>query len=386
MRLGVSYDIVRGGWKFVERGTVNVIFDHMMFDYEDFRDLRGTGAAPGSRAVLHVRRQRRPSLRLVLVLTPCVVASSVTSGTAARRCRRGRCRASAASSTKPSVPASATKSPDVFVGRGVASSVAASRRRQRHRREQRQRRRRFDRGRELDELGRRGREPACLRAAPERDNASRRRASNRIAGQREDRLAARADAEPHRPAGPLRDLVEHELGTELREHGRHEVELAHRHAAAQDQHVELGVEAIDRDRERVGVVAQPRARHLSQAGVASRLASIARSFVERIWCGAIGLPTSTSSSPVEITATRGRSATSALPRPAPASTAISGGPRRMPARSTRLPAVRSLPRAMHELLGLDGASGVDVGRRAVRADAFDRHDGVGAARQRSCPS
>jgi hypothetical protein len=48
VRLGASYDIVRGGWKFVERGTVNVILDHMLFDYEDFRDLRVTGAVPGS--------------------------------------------------------------------------------------------------------------------------------------------------------------------------------------------------------------------------------------------------------------------------------------------------------------------------------------------------
>ena len=48
IRLAASYDIVRGGWKFVERGTVNVILDHMMFDYEDFRDLRVTGAVPGS--------------------------------------------------------------------------------------------------------------------------------------------------------------------------------------------------------------------------------------------------------------------------------------------------------------------------------------------------
>ena len=48
LRLGASYDIVRGGWKFVERGTVNVILDHMMFDYEDFRDLRVTGVVAGS--------------------------------------------------------------------------------------------------------------------------------------------------------------------------------------------------------------------------------------------------------------------------------------------------------------------------------------------------
>jgi hypothetical protein len=42
LRLGASYDIVRGGWRFVERGTVSVIFDHMLFDYEDFKDLSGT--------------------------------------------------------------------------------------------------------------------------------------------------------------------------------------------------------------------------------------------------------------------------------------------------------------------------------------------------------
>jgi hypothetical protein len=46
-RGGSSYDIVRGGWKFIERGTLNVIVDHMMFDYEDFRDLRVTGGVAG---------------------------------------------------------------------------------------------------------------------------------------------------------------------------------------------------------------------------------------------------------------------------------------------------------------------------------------------------
>ena len=48
VRLGATYDIVRGGWRFVERGTVNVIFDHILFDYDDFRDLTGSGAAPGT--------------------------------------------------------------------------------------------------------------------------------------------------------------------------------------------------------------------------------------------------------------------------------------------------------------------------------------------------
>jgi hypothetical protein len=47
LRLGVTYDIVRGGWKFVDRGSVNLFYDHISFDYEDFRDLTQQGAVPG---------------------------------------------------------------------------------------------------------------------------------------------------------------------------------------------------------------------------------------------------------------------------------------------------------------------------------------------------
>ena len=48
-RIGVSYDILPGGWRFVDRGTVNLFYDHILFDYEDFRDLRQTaGFVPGS--------------------------------------------------------------------------------------------------------------------------------------------------------------------------------------------------------------------------------------------------------------------------------------------------------------------------------------------------
>jgi len=39
VHLGVSYDIVRSGWKFVQRGSVNLSYDHIEFDYDDFRDL-----------------------------------------------------------------------------------------------------------------------------------------------------------------------------------------------------------------------------------------------------------------------------------------------------------------------------------------------------------
>ena len=48
IRLGVSYDILESGWRFVERGTVNFVWDHILFDYKDFRDLRDTaGVTPG---------------------------------------------------------------------------------------------------------------------------------------------------------------------------------------------------------------------------------------------------------------------------------------------------------------------------------------------------
>jgi hypothetical protein len=49
LRIGVSYDILERGWHFIEKGTVNLFYDHMFFDYQDFRDLRQTtGFAPGA--------------------------------------------------------------------------------------------------------------------------------------------------------------------------------------------------------------------------------------------------------------------------------------------------------------------------------------------------
>jgi hypothetical protein len=48
IRMGFSYDIVRDGWRFVDRGSVSVIYDHITFDYEDFRDLRVVGVSPGN--------------------------------------------------------------------------------------------------------------------------------------------------------------------------------------------------------------------------------------------------------------------------------------------------------------------------------------------------
>jgi hypothetical protein len=46
LRVGASYDIARQGWRFIDKGTVNLYLDHMMFDYEDFRDLTRP-ATPG---------------------------------------------------------------------------------------------------------------------------------------------------------------------------------------------------------------------------------------------------------------------------------------------------------------------------------------------------
>jgi len=46
LHMGASYDIARRGWKFIDKGTLNLSLDHMMFQYDDFRDLTQP-AAPG---------------------------------------------------------------------------------------------------------------------------------------------------------------------------------------------------------------------------------------------------------------------------------------------------------------------------------------------------
>jgi len=47
LHLGMSYDFMRAGWRFVDRGNVSLFYDHIEFDYEDFRDLRGSGGVAG---------------------------------------------------------------------------------------------------------------------------------------------------------------------------------------------------------------------------------------------------------------------------------------------------------------------------------------------------
>ncbi len=48
LRFGASYDFLRGGWRFIDRGSVNVALDFIQFDYEDFRDLTAPDTFAGA--------------------------------------------------------------------------------------------------------------------------------------------------------------------------------------------------------------------------------------------------------------------------------------------------------------------------------------------------
>lgn len=43
----VGYDFLKNGWHSVDKGTVNLAWDHILFDYDDFRDLRVITLVPG---------------------------------------------------------------------------------------------------------------------------------------------------------------------------------------------------------------------------------------------------------------------------------------------------------------------------------------------------
>jgi hypothetical protein len=45
-RLQVSYEFLKNGWEFIDRGSVNLVYDQLLIDYDDFRDLT-SGAAVG---------------------------------------------------------------------------------------------------------------------------------------------------------------------------------------------------------------------------------------------------------------------------------------------------------------------------------------------------
>ena len=40
LRLQASYEFATTGWRFVQKGSLNFIYDRMEFSYDDFRDAR----------------------------------------------------------------------------------------------------------------------------------------------------------------------------------------------------------------------------------------------------------------------------------------------------------------------------------------------------------
>jgi hypothetical protein len=46
--VAVSYEFAKKGWKFIDKGSANVSYSHIMFDYKDFRDLRVPVSTPGT--------------------------------------------------------------------------------------------------------------------------------------------------------------------------------------------------------------------------------------------------------------------------------------------------------------------------------------------------
>jgi hypothetical protein len=45
--VGLSYQFIRDGWHFIDKGSINMFFDRIWYDYQDFRDLRDTSAPVG---------------------------------------------------------------------------------------------------------------------------------------------------------------------------------------------------------------------------------------------------------------------------------------------------------------------------------------------------
>lgn len=46
--LGASYEFAKHGWGFVDKGSANLFYEHIQFDYDNFRDISVTGYAPGT--------------------------------------------------------------------------------------------------------------------------------------------------------------------------------------------------------------------------------------------------------------------------------------------------------------------------------------------------
>lgn len=47
LHLGATYEFARSGWKFIKKGTLNVFYDRIEFNYDDFRDARNPALIAG---------------------------------------------------------------------------------------------------------------------------------------------------------------------------------------------------------------------------------------------------------------------------------------------------------------------------------------------------
>ena len=48
LELAASYEFARQGWWFIDKGSLNLAWNHIMFDYKDFRDARVDTVPPGT--------------------------------------------------------------------------------------------------------------------------------------------------------------------------------------------------------------------------------------------------------------------------------------------------------------------------------------------------
>lgn len=46
--MGVSLEFAKKGWKFIDKGSLNLSYHHIMFDYQDYRDIRVSVVTPGT--------------------------------------------------------------------------------------------------------------------------------------------------------------------------------------------------------------------------------------------------------------------------------------------------------------------------------------------------
>jgi hypothetical protein len=48
LHVGATYEFAKNGWRFIKKGQFSVFYDHIEFDYEDFRDASNTSLVAGT--------------------------------------------------------------------------------------------------------------------------------------------------------------------------------------------------------------------------------------------------------------------------------------------------------------------------------------------------